>query len=98
MTDRRNNVVKVWLSDEELRQIDESILREGLSNRAEYLRQCGLAPHPANADLAEITGRLGLAINALDPGKTKTVTQLRYELRALTDALLSSVEATDARP
>lgn len=90
MTDRRDNVMKVRLSDEERKQIDESILRERPSTRAEFLRQRGLAPLPANTDLAEIIGRLGLAINALGPRKPKAVTELRDELRNLTKALLPS--------
>lgn len=99
LTDRRDNIVKIRFSEHELARIDIACARDGLSSRAEYLRQRALAPHPASSELAELIGRIGLAVNALNPGKvTATTNRLCEEMSHLARVLRDFVRSSDARP
>lgn len=87
MADRRDIVVKVRFSAQEVARLDKLLVGEPFQNRAEFLRGRGLAACNDRSDLAVIIGRLGLAINALEPGKSSKLNELLRELRILTLAV-----------
>lgn len=97
--EKREEIVKVRLSQTELDLLDTKRADAGCATRAGYfrlqllqrshrdLRDCADA-----AEIAEKLGRIGLAINQLNPKSSSGAKALAHEVRELREAIYSWAE------
>ena len=64
MPDKRDKMIKLYVSREELEIIEDNMTRDGARNRASWMRQLAMQGGGVNTKIAEVAGALALLINA----------------------------------
>ncbi|ETX12770.1 hypothetical protein OCH239_17185 [Roseivivax halodurans JCM 10272] len=87
MSERRDQVIKLRLTQAERAQLDRLCEADRSESCAAYIRQKALAPDVSTTAIAELIGRTGLTLNMLDTATPLQLGRLSADLRRLTAEL-----------
>lgn len=91
MPTKREKIIKVWFSKDEIIHLDRARALAGGQNRAVFLRNTAIGASAIdryrNTEIATGLGRIAMAINQLAPISSDDMKELKQEFRVLFDLL-----------